>query len=942
VRDARSIRSLAGLIIVSNVAAICGCVDEGVLPGHSSALILGQPTCGDWILEYPTEDCEDGNQAGGDGCGPDCRTEPGWNCLAGAGVTGWGDSYFGASASFEGSCVAISAGAHHNVCLRPDGSTVGWGRNIDGQAEPQMGPFIAIDTGLHHSIGLRPNGSVVGWGSNISGQVEPNEGPFVAISCGREFNLGLRPDGSVVGWGDNDQGEANYHQGPFVAIAAGGYHSLGLRPDGSVEGWGENQWGEADSKPGPYIAISAGDHHSLGLKADGSVDAWGDVRYNQGRPNAGPFVAIDAGGFHNLGVRTNGSVQGWGFNYYGETVLQRGPFMALAAGAFHSIAMNRGTCVTVCGDSRIIGAETCDDGNESSADGCSSLCAIEPNWVCPAPGRPCVCEGIFTGPSCDECPEGWWGFPECAPCDCDDGDLCNGVEYCDATTGCRPGEPLVCDDDRECSVDSCDPAAGCWFDISDCECSDDSECNDGDACNGVGRCRKGKGECENGEPPVCDDDDVCNGTGYCDPSAGCIFVDAPDCEDGRLCTVDWCDPSSGCIHDDSECECAVNADCDDYSFCTGTETCDFQSGTCLAGQPVFCRDDRECTVDYCDPVTGCVFDGAACECESDVQCNDLSVCTGLETCLYSEGTCVEGQALVCNDNRSCSVDSCDVRIGCVSDISTCACNLDIDCDDGSVCTGVESCDFDSGTCVIGAPLNCLDGRPCTIDTCEPLTGCTHDASGCVCESDDQCRQPWELCQVEQNRCSAIQCESCAEEIDCGLPGNRCRMFESGSYCLLDCSESPDICRVGYTCTELDGDMLCVPDAGDCLCLPDVGRQCRGALVWWFDSCGQPTRVDEDCAERGCFDAACCPVGMSASVGGCVTVSVEPVERSTESDLGLSDILQSDDGIATDGGSIGPEYFGGCDFGNNAGGVVPLLLLAVLAAGFMIFRRRNAA
>jgi len=44
---------------------------------------------------------------------------------------------------------------------------------------------------------------------------------------------------------------------------------------------------------------------------------------------------------------------------------------------------------SICGNGIISGAETCDDGNIISADGCSSLCQIESNWTCS--GRPSAC-----------------------------------------------------------------------------------------------------------------------------------------------------------------------------------------------------------------------------------------------------------------------------------------------------------------------------------------------------------------------------------------------------------------------------------------------------------------------------------------------------------------------------------------------------------------------
>ncbi|MBX3245680.1 MAG: putative metal-binding motif-containing protein [Myxococcales bacterium] len=50
---------------------------------------------------------------------------------------------------------------------------------------------------------------------------------------------------------------------------------------------------------------------------------------------------------------------------------------------------------------------------------------------------------------------------ECeADFECDDGDVCNGVERCDAGR-CVAGAPLVCDDGDNCTVDSCDPEVGC-------------------------------------------------------------------------------------------------------------------------------------------------------------------------------------------------------------------------------------------------------------------------------------------------------------------------------------------------------------------------------------------------------------------------------------------------------------------------------------------------
>lgn len=46
-----------------------------------------------------------------------------------------------------------------------------------------------------------------------------------------------------------------------------------------------------------------------------------------------------------------------------------------------------------CGDGMQTRNEQCDDGNTASGDGCSNSCRIEPDFVCPRVGAPCVFQG---------------------------------------------------------------------------------------------------------------------------------------------------------------------------------------------------------------------------------------------------------------------------------------------------------------------------------------------------------------------------------------------------------------------------------------------------------------------------------------------------------------------------------------------------------------------
>ncbi|MCU0672337.1 MAG: DUF4215 domain-containing protein [Myxococcota bacterium] len=95
------------------------------------------------------------------------------------------------------------------------------------------------------------------------------------------------------------------------------------------------------------------------------------------------------------------------------------------------------TCTPiVCGDDVISGDETCDDGNTTAGDGCSSTCQREPGWSCT--GSPSTC--TFT------CGNG--AVDAAAGENCDDGnstagDGCSAVCVREQGWGCS-GTPSVC------------------------------------------------------------------------------------------------------------------------------------------------------------------------------------------------------------------------------------------------------------------------------------------------------------------------------------------------------------------------------------------------------------------------------------------------------------------------------------------------------------------
>ncbi len=105
-----------------------------------------------------------------------------------------------------------------------------------------------------------------------------------------------------------------------------------------------------------------------------------------------------------------------------------------------------GTCVAGAG-------LTCDDGNACTDDCCdpASGCAhtATTGGTC-GDGSACT-----TGDVCNN------GTCTGTPVQCSDNNACNGVETCDPASGCVAGTTPNCDDNDECTTDTCDLVLGC-------------------------------------------------------------------------------------------------------------------------------------------------------------------------------------------------------------------------------------------------------------------------------------------------------------------------------------------------------------------------------------------------------------------------------------------------------------------------------------------------
>jgi hypothetical protein len=191
--------------------------------------------------------------------------------------------------------------------------------------------------------------------------------------------------------------------------------------------------------------------------------------------------------------------------------------------------------------------------------------------------------------------------------------------------------------------------------------------------------------------------------------------------------------------------CAAEGACDDHLTIT-SEQC--AGGYCsYALEPGYCEwdyqcnDTNDCTQDACvdNLCVNSETDGC---CLSDAECDDTLVCT-IDSCIQSwpvnfcshtwaAGCCdkdSQGNALGCDDNDPCTIDTCPVQgQPCEHAPLPGCCEDDAGCDDDNACTA-DICQ--KGTCLhlnqcCATEDDCDDGDDaCTVETCTNGK-CTYD------------------------------------------------------------------------------------------------------------------------------------------------------------------------------------------------------------------------
>jgi hypothetical protein len=160
----------------------------------------------------------------------------------------------------------------------------------------------------------------------------------------------------------------------------------------------------------------------------------------------------------------------------------------------------------------------CEDGLFcTGVDTCSAGTCVHPGDPCPGPDGDVDC-----AESCDE------GADTCSAADldgsiCDDSLFCNGADTCSGgVCGSHTGDPCPGPDGDVDCAESCDEGG------DSCTAADPngSLCGDAGVCTGSDTCVAGS--CEAGPPLDCDDDDECTADS-CDELLGCVHDPIPGC-----------------------------------------------------------------------------------------------------------------------------------------------------------------------------------------------------------------------------------------------------------------------------------------------------------------------------------------------------------------------------------------------------------------------------
>jgi len=486
---------------------------------------------------------------------------------------------------------------------------------------------------------------------------------------------------------------------------------------------------------------------------------------------------------------------------------------------------------------------------------------------------------------------------------------------------CEERAKINCGEDEECynlQIQNCTYyKPKCFEDISLC---DDNNLCTRDICNPQVGCIN--------TPISCNDNNACTSQS-CDPVLGCIYKQN-SCDDAKICTIDSCSPYNGtCFNNfdisNEKCKggpCQTNDDCkawanfEQLNLTCQTAVCDQQYGACVAIQKPRCA---EVCKRSCFPYDAC--DSAQCVYNS----------------LTQNYNCVHTKK-VCNDNKFCTTDSCNPKLGCVFQFKNDSCAQSPVCDNSADCQAWEkqnklvekcqraSCDKNLGVCIAKysdkpcdtlecvrscIPYNqcetakcvkddsgksycartrivCDDRKECTEDTCDVERGCISNyIPSKVCPPEAQCAvntdcKAWGISQNLTNQCLQPVCNLTTGACSSVPIDGTCKIKRD--YCQYYCKPT-DFCDNAVCVQSETGDLVCTHSPKNCNdslnCTIDTCDKTKGCVHYYnvSDNCppGGQCSQNSDCIKFSFLNSLprkCQKAVCDLSIGACKAVPKE--------------------------------------------------------------------
>ena len=395
---------------------------------------------GDGYVVAGEEQCDDGNTEAGDGCSANGEVEPGYTCNGGNLVTGgapsickvvYGDGYVvGGVEQCDDANDANGDGCKTNGVIEDGYACIG-GDQVDG-SNPSVCSEIYGDGlivgGEQCDTGDEDKNAVDGCVAGVitTGFICPAAG----FTC-----LPIIGDGLIVGTEQCDDGNqanddgcsANGQLEDGYTCPTPGAACTTICGDGKKRGAEQCDDGNTANGDGCSATCTVENYFTCNGQGPGSCaaicgDGYTVAGYevcddgNTANGDGCSSVCANEQGYECTGVGENSdcnAICGDGLVREDEQCDDGNTNNGDGCSAtcteevgFNCVGQGANTCAPICGDGLKVLGEQCDDGNTNNNDGCTQFCTVEQGYACPVAGQACntICgDGLVRGnEQCDD------------------------------------------------------------------------------------------------------------------------------------------------------------------------------------------------------------------------------------------------------------------------------------------------------------------------------------------------------------------------------------------------------------------------------------------------------------------------------------------------------------------------------------------------------------